>query len=139
MVTVTVKVRDRVKVRVRVRVRVRVSDWTSPPRVRACAVAVGEVAALQHEVGDDTVEAAAPQVERLAAGGEALLAGAQRSEVLGRSRHLLAVQAALDAARRLAADRKLQEDARCAVEGRPVRQAVGDWIAGSTSIRSTHR
>ena len=117
----------------------------APPRERACAVAVGEVPPLQHEARDDAVEGAAQQVQRLPAGGRALLAWlglglglglgsglglglglglggallarAQRSEVLRGPRHLVAVQAALDAARRLAADRELEEDARCAIEG----------------------
>ena len=118
----------------------------APPRERACAVAVGEVAPLQHEARDDAVEGAAQQVQRLPAGGRALLAWlglglglglgsglglglggallarAQRSEVLRRPRHLVAVQAALDAARRLAADRELEEDARCAIEGTLLRE-----------------
>jgi|TARA_B110001469_G_C9301894_1_gene164140 hypothetical protein len=56
-----------VRVRVKVRVKLRVKGWTSPPRVRTCAVAIGKVATLQHEVRDDPVEAAAQKVERLAA------------------------------------------------------------------------
>ena len=46
----------------------------APPRERACAVAVGKVPPLQHEARDDPVEGTAQQVQRLPAGGRALLA-----------------------------------------------------------------
>lgn len=46
-------------------------------------VATGEVTALKHELGDDTVEAGALVVEGLAGAAGALLAGAERAEVLG--------------------------------------------------------
>ena len=46
------------------------------------AVAAREVAALAHELRDDTVEGGALEVERLAALAHALLARAQRAEVL---------------------------------------------------------
>merc|ERR1719272_1480745 len=52
----------------------------------AGAVAVGEVTTLDHEVLDDPVEARALVAE-------ALLTGAERTEVLGRLLDLLAVQA----------------------------------------------
>lgn len=54
-------------------------------RLAAGAVVVGEVTALAHEVRDDTVEGG-----RLVA--ESLLAGAQRTEVLGGLRHNVAAQ-----------------------------------------------
>ena len=52
----------------------------------ARAVAGREVAALQHELRDDAVEGAALEVQRLAGLADALLARAQRAEVLGRLR-----------------------------------------------------
>jgi hypothetical protein len=50
----------------------------------AGAVAAGEVAALAHEVGYDTVEGRTLVMQRLAGGAEALLAGAEAAKVLGR-------------------------------------------------------
>ena len=58
------------------------------------AVALGEVAALQHELRDDTVELGALEVERLARLAHALLASAERTEVLDRLGHRGAVQPA---------------------------------------------
>src|SRR6185295_1067491 len=51
-------------------------------RLAARAVARGEVAALAHEPRDDPVERRALEVQRLARPPDALLAGAQRAEVL---------------------------------------------------------
>ena len=45
-------------------------------------VAAGEVTTLEHELGDDAVEAGALVVEGLAALASALLAGAESAEVL---------------------------------------------------------
>ena len=45
-------------------------------------VATGEVTTLKHELGDDAVEAGALVVEGLARAAGALLAGAERAEVL---------------------------------------------------------
>ena len=55
-------------------------------------VAASEVTTLKHEVGDDAVELAA----RVA---EALLAGAEGAEVLGRLRDDVVVDVEVDAAR----------------------------------------
>ena len=63
----------------------------------AGAVSAGEVATLQHEVGDDAVELAA----LVALAGRL---GGQLGEVLHRLRHRLAEQSDLDAAGRLTAD-----------------------------------
>ena len=52
------------------------------PHLAARAVAGREVAALAHEVGDDAVEGGALEVEGLAGAAHALLARAQRAEVL---------------------------------------------------------
>ena len=48
----------------------------------AAAVASGEVAALAHELLDDSVESGALVVQRLAGVADTLLAGAQSTEVL---------------------------------------------------------
>lgn len=45
-------------------------------------VATGEVTALEHELGNDTVEVGALVVEGLAGAAGALLAGAESAEVL---------------------------------------------------------
>ena len=75
-------------------------------------VAPGEVAALAHELRDDAVEGGALVVERLPGLPHALLARAQRAEVLGRLGHLVRVQLHHDPPRRRAADRHVEEDAR---------------------------
>jgi hypothetical protein len=69
----------------------------------AGASAVGEVAALDHEVGDDAVERGALVVQRLARLALALLARAERAEVLDSLRDGLTVEAHGDASGRLAA------------------------------------
>ena len=47
---------------------------------------------LAHEVGDDTVELAALEVQHLALLAHALLASAQAAEVLCRLRHYIGVE-----------------------------------------------
>eukprot|EP01043_Picozoa_sp_COSAG02_P049475 COSAG02_NODE_4971_length_4771_cov_1.547303_2_plen_235_part_00 len=69
----------------------------------AGARAVGEIAALDHEVGDNAVEGGALVVERLAGLSLALLASAECAEVLDGLRDGLAVESHDDAARGLAA------------------------------------
>mmetsp|Transcript_73486 Transcript_73486/g.118586 ORF Transcript_73486/g.118586 Transcript_73486/m.118586 type:complete len:253 (-) Transcript_73486:21-779(-) len=61
------------------------------------AVPTGEVATLDHEVGNDAVERAALEVQRLSCGGLALVARAQMHEVRNCLRHVLAVEADGDA------------------------------------------
>jgi hypothetical protein len=78
----------------------------------AGAVPAGEVAALAHELGDDAVEGGALVVERLPGLAHALLARAQRAEVLRGLGHLVGVQLHHDPARRGAADGHVEEDAR---------------------------
>ena len=70
--------------------------------------------ALEHEVRDDAVELGALVVERLSALAHALLARAERAEVLDSLGHDVAVQAHDDAARGRAADRDVEEDLRVA-------------------------
>jgi len=53
-----------------------------------CGAPHGREAHLAHELGDDAVERGALEVERLARGANALLASAQRAEVL-RTRHVV--------------------------------------------------
>ena len=68
--------------------------------------------ALEHEVRDDAVELGALVVERLAALAHALLARAERAEVLHRLRHDVAVQAHHHPAGGRAADGDVEEDLR---------------------------
>jgi len=68
--------------------------------------------ALEHEVRDDAVELGALVVERLAALAHALLARAQRAEVLDGLGHDVAVEAHDDAAGRGASYRNVEEDLR---------------------------
>ena len=68
----------------------------------ATAVAVDEVAALDHEVLDDAVELAALVAEGAAAGGGAVLARAELAEVLGGAGDGVGAEEHLDAAERLA-------------------------------------
>ena len=72
-----------------------VSELLAVDGLAAGAVAAGEVAALAHELRDDAVEGGALEVERLARLADALLAGAERAEVLwlqGFKRTSLSVQ-----------------------------------------------
>ena len=59
-----------------------ISELSAVDGFATCAVASGEIASLAHELGDDTVERGALEVERLAALPRSLLAGAQSTEVL---------------------------------------------------------
>lgn len=83
----------------------------------AGAVAVGKVTALDHELLDDAVELGALVVEGLAALAEALLAGAEGAEVLGRLGHHVVVQLHYDAPSLPVADVDLEEDAAAARGG----------------------
>ncbi len=74
------------------------------------AVAGGEITALDHELLDDAVEDAALVAQGLAGLAEALLAGAETAEVLGRLGHDVIVQLEGDAAGSLLADRDVEED-----------------------------
>lgn len=76
----------------------------------AGAITVGEVTALQHEVGDDAVEAAALEVEGLARLADTLLAGAEGPEVLDSLGDGLSVQLHLDAAGILAVNVDVEKD-----------------------------
>ena len=81
----------------------------------AGAVAAGEVSALAHEVRDDAVEDAVLVVEGLARLADALLAGAQRAEVLARLRGDVDAELERDATDGRAADAHVEETTR---EGR---------------------
>ena len=74
----------------------------------ASAVSSGEVAALSHELSDDSVEAAALVVEGLAGLADALLTGAESSEVL-RGDGGVGEELELDAASGLTTDRNVEE------------------------------
>jgi len=79
-------------------------------RLPARPVAAREVAALTHEVGDDAVELGSLEVEGGAGLALALLARAQRAEVLRRLRHDVVVQFHDDASGRLSAAGDVEED-----------------------------
>mmetsp|Transcript_62886 Transcript_62886/g.167235 ORF Transcript_62886/g.167235 Transcript_62886/m.167235 type:complete len:264 (+) Transcript_62886:135-926(+) len=91
-------------------VEVLVRKLSAVDALAAGAAEVGEVAALAHEARDDAVEDAALEVERLARDADALLARAERAEVLGRLRHDVGAQLHDDAARRRTADRHVEEN-----------------------------
>jgi len=76
----------------------------------AGAVSGGEVAALAHEARDHAVEGGSLVVEGLAAAAGALLASAQRAEVLCGAWDHVGEQLHHDAARWGAADRHVEED-----------------------------
>ena len=77
----------------------------------AGAVALGEVAALDHEGLDDAVEAGALVVQGDAGLADALLAGAEGAEVFGGLGHEVGVELHDDAAGGLAADGDVEVDA----------------------------
>ena len=58
-------------------------------RLASGAIALGEVAALEHEAGDHAVEDASSEVQRLALASRSLLAGAQSAEVVGLKRLMI--------------------------------------------------
>ena len=87
-----------------------IGEFLAVDGLAAGAVAAGEVPALAHEVGDDSVEDAVLVVEGLARLADALLAGAQRAEVLHGLGHGGAVEAHGDPPRGLAADGDVEED-----------------------------
>ena len=74
------------------------------------AITSGEVAALGHEAGDDTVELAALEVEVLALGAHALLTGAEGTEILSSVWGVLSVEGDLNSASRLATNGNVEED-----------------------------
>ena len=64
-------------------VPVLVGELVSVDGLTAGSVAAGEVSALGHEAGDDSVESATLEVEGLALATDSLLSSAESSEVLG--------------------------------------------------------
>mmetsp|Transcript_62884 Transcript_62884/g.167224 ORF Transcript_62884/g.167224 Transcript_62884/m.167224 type:complete len:247 (+) Transcript_62884:167-907(+) len=105
------RVRHREDARARVLEReVLVGKLGAVDRLAARAVAPGEVTALAHELRNHAVERRALEVQRLARLAHALLAGAERAEVLGRLRHDVGAQLHDDAARRRTADRHVEEN-----------------------------
>jgi len=74
------------------------------------AVAAGEVTTLEHELGDDAVEAGALVVEGLAALSSALLAGAESAEVLSGLGDLVGEELHDDPASGLAANGGVEEN-----------------------------
>ena len=89
-----------------------VGELGAVDRLASGAVSGGEVAALAHEVRDHAVEGRAFVVEGLAAPPGALLAGAERAEVLGGAGSHVGIELHHDAAGRLTADGHVEEDLR---------------------------
>mmetsp|Transcript_18988 Transcript_18988/g.34278 ORF Transcript_18988/g.34278 Transcript_18988/m.34278 type:complete len:260 (+) Transcript_18988:210-989(+) len=77
------------------------------------AITIGEVAALAHELGDDTVEGAILVVERLARLAIALVSGTQRAEVFGCLGHLVAIQTKYYSPRRISSNGDVEEALVC--------------------------
>ena len=106
------------------------------PCTRAgAAVAAREIAALAHELRDDTVEGGALEVERLAALAHALLARAQRAEVLpcrGGEALSLGMQSGSGA------QREEQSDNRSACSGRGRRGEAAECVIRQVSCERAH-
>jgi len=79
-------------------------------RFAARAVAIRKVAALRHESGNDTVKLAVLVVQRLHAGTNSLLAGAERAKVLSRLWGHLIKELEREASRRIAIDCNVEKD-----------------------------
>mmetsp|Transcript_29599 Transcript_29599/g.76476 ORF Transcript_29599/g.76476 Transcript_29599/m.76476 type:complete len:228 (-) Transcript_29599:39-722(-) len=90
--------------------KVLVGKLLAVDRLAAGTVATREVAALQHELRDDTVEDAALVVQRLAALASTLLTRAEGAEVLDRLGDGLAVEFHLDATGGLVTDLDIEEN-----------------------------
>lgn len=90
--------------------KVLVVELLAVDALAASSVAGGEVTALDHELLDDAVELAALVVQGLSRLSQALLAGAEGAEVLGRLGHNVIVQLKGDAAGSLVADLDVEED-----------------------------
>ena len=102
----------------------------------AGAVAAGEVTRLAHEVRDDAVEDAVLVAEGLARPADALLAGAQRAEVLARLRGDVDAELERDAADGRAADAHVEEttrEGRHGVRVRPLRLRDRNCDKGAAS------
>jgi len=89
-----------------------VDELAAVDRLAARAVVRREVAALDHEVLDHTVERAAAVEQRHARLAHAALARTQRAEVLHRARALVAEKLEHHAAKQLAVDANVEERAR---------------------------
>ncbi len=60
-----------------------ISELAAVDGLATSAVALGEIAALSHEAGDDSVEGRSLIVERLALGARSFLTSAESAEVFG--------------------------------------------------------
>ena len=74
--------------------------------------AYGEVTTLAHELGDHTVESRALEVKGLAGAAHALLAGAQRTEVLSRLGYDISTQLHHNTAQRSTARSHIKKNTR---------------------------
>lgn len=81
-------------------------------RLATSAVAASEVATLQHELGDDTVEGGALVVQRLARAASALLTSAESAEVLSSARSHIGEELENNSALRSATNGDIKENTR---------------------------
>ena len=86
-----------------------VSELLAVDRLATSAVLAGEVAALDHEVGNDAVEGGGLVVQGLAGAAGSLLASAQSAEVLGGLGASISEQLEDNAASGLATDGNIEE------------------------------
>ncbi|KAL0920449.1 hypothetical protein M5K25_009587 [Dendrobium thyrsiflorum] len=81
-------------------------------RFAAGSVSGSEVTALAHELRDNAVKGRALEVKRLPGLADALLASAERAEVLRRARSRVGVELHDDSTGRATADRDIEKNAR---------------------------
>lgn len=96
----------------------------------ACSVSSREVSALDHELLDDTVEAGALEVQRLARLAQALLASREAAEVLSRLGNKVAIELHGDTTRGPTADCNVKEDAGTGLRDGVAVAGVGGHLEG---------
>ena len=85
-------------------VEILVSELVSVNRFSPSSVSCSEISTLTHETADYSMKSRALVMQRLSTATIALLAGAERSEVLGSARHDVGKQLKGDSASRLAVE-----------------------------------
>lgn len=97
--------------------KVLVLEFGTVDGLAASAIALGKVAALDHELLDHTVEDGALVVKRLSGLAHALLTGTEGAKVLGRLGHYVIEELERDAPSMLVAYVDVEEDAAAALLG----------------------